>query len=193
DSPYEDGTNTLNIIDGIPQNGKVIRYDFSVDTLYANSAQTELFTGVVKPGVSRTLTIAETSTGQTISELNGNVIENGASLTSYAFEKGLAPLIPGGRYLVTICVILFGISTSISWSYYGDRSIQYLMGDRSIIYYRAVYVLMHFVGAILSLTMVWTIGDLALGLMTIPNLIALFALSGVVYKLTQDYFKRMGL
>ncbi|HAC15186.1 MAG TPA: sodium:alanine symporter family protein [Bacteroidetes bacterium] len=193
DSPYEDGTNTLNIIDGIPQNGKVIRYDFSVDTLYANSAQTELFTGVVKPGVSRTLTIAETSTGQTVSELNGNVIENGASLTSYAFEKGLAPLIPGGRYLVTICVILFGISTSISWSYYGDRSIQYLMGDRSIIYYRAVYVVMHFVGAILSLTMVWTIGDIALGIMTIPNLIALFALSGVVYKLTQDYFKRMGL
>jgi AGCS family alanine or glycine:cation symporter len=193
DSPYDGLSTSLNIIDGIPQNGKVVRYDFSVDTLYANAAQTELFTGVVKLGTVRSLTVAETADGQSISELNGNVIENGASLTSYAFEKGLAPLIPGGRYLVTICVILFGISTSISWSYYGDRSIQYLLGDRSIIYYRATYVVMHFVGAILSLTMVWTIGDIALGIMTIPNLIALFALSGVVVKLTQDYFKRMGL
>ena len=193
DAPYEGLSTILNIVDGIPQNGKVVRYDFSVDTLYANTAQTELFTGVVKLGVARALTVAETADGQSVSELNGNVIENGASLTSYAFEKGLAPLIPGGRYLVTICVILFGISTSISWSYYGDRSIQYLMGDRSIIYYRATYVVMHFVGAILSLTMVWTIGDIALGIMTIPNLIALFALSGVVLKLTQDYFKRMGL
>ena len=193
DTPFEGLSNALNIVDGIPQNGKVVRYDFSVDTLYANVNQTELFTGIVKLGTTRAQIIAETADGQSVSELNGNVIENGASLTSYAFEKGLAPLIPGGRYLVTICVILFGISTSISWSYYGDRSIQYLMGDRSIIYYRAMYVVMHFVGAILSLTMVWTIGDIALGIMTIPNLIALFALSGVVLKLTQDYFKRMGL
>jgi AGCS family alanine or glycine:cation symporter len=193
DSPYDGLSTSLNIIDGIPQNGKLVRYDFNVDTLYANAAQTELFTGVIKLGTVRTFTVAETADGKSVSELNGNVIENGASLTSHAFEKGLAPLIPGGRYLVTICVILFGISTSISWSYYGDRSIQYLLGDRSIIYYRAVYVIMHFVGAILSLTMVWTIGDIALGIMTIPNLIALFALSGVVVKLTQDYFKRMGL
>lgn len=97
----------------------------------------------------------------------------------------------GGKYIVTICVFLFGISTSISWSYYGDRSIQYLLGDKSIIYYRAVYVVMHFVGAVLSLSMVWAIGDIALGVMTIPNLIGLFALSGVVVKLTADYFKRM--
>lgn len=191
DSPYNDSMSTLFIEDGIPQNGTLLRYGYSVDTVYADTDLTAFFSGVLSfGGGSRD---GFTSEEVSIREVYGNVIENGASLTSYAFEKGLSPLIPGGRYLVTICVILFGISTSISWSYYGDRSIQYLFGDTSILYYRVVYVMMHFVGAVLSLTMVWTIGDIALGIMTIPNLIALFGLSGVVYKLTQDYFKRMDM
>lgn len=193
DTPHEGSMNTLLVVDGIPQNGSLVRYDFSVDTLYTNASQSAYFNGVVTVVGTGSGRIAILDDGNQMRELYGNVIENGASLTSYAFEKGLGPLIPGGRYLVTICVILFGISTSISWSYYGDRSIQYLMGDKSIIYYRAVYVVMHFVGAVLSLSMVWAIGDIALGVMTIPNLIGLFALSGVVVKLTQDYFKRMGL
>lgn len=191
DSPYNGSTNTLHVIDGVPQNGQLIRYDFSVDTLYTNDSQTEYFTGTVATLTPGAGPLAISEQGSNSGTLYGNVIENGASLTSYAFDKGLSPLIPGGKYLVTICVLLFGISTSISWSYYGDRSIQYLLGDKSIIYYRAVYVVMHFVGAILSLSMVWTIGDIALGVMTIPNLIGLFALSGVVVKLTTDYFKRM--
>jgi alanine or glycine:cation symporter, AGCS family len=193
ESPHDGSANTLFIEDGIPQNGSFIRYDFSVDTLYSDAALSQRFSGIVTTVATGRGRVAVASDGNESSDLYGNVIENGASLTSYAFEKGLEPFFPGGRYLVTICVILFGISTSISWSYYGDRSIQYLFGDKSIIYYRSVYVVMHFVGAILSLTMVWTIGDIALGIMTIPNLIGLFALSGVVYKLTQDYFKRMGL
>lgn len=193
DSPYEGSANTLFIQDGIPQNGSLIRYDFSVDTLFTNPALSQRFSGVITSVASGSGRIAIMDNGTELQDLHGNVIENGASLTSYAFEKGLSPFIPGGRYLVTICVILFGISTSISWSYYGDRSIQYLFGDKSIIYYRSVYVVMHFVGAVLSLTMVWAIGDIALGIMTIPNLIGLFALSGVVYKLTQDYFKRMDM
>lgn len=191
DSPHNGSVNTLHVIEGVPQNGTLIRYDFSVDTLYANVEQTQYFTGTVSTLSPGSGPVAISDQGGNSSSLYGNVIENGASLTSYAFDKGLAPLMPGGKYLVTICVLLFGISTSISWSYYGDRSIQYLMGDKSIIYYRAVYVVMHFVGAILSLSMVWTIGDIALGVMTIPNLIGLFALSGVVVKLTTDYFKRM--
>jgi AGCS family alanine or glycine:cation symporter len=56
--------------------------------------------------------------------------------------------------------------------------------------YRIFYVAAHFVGAIAGLTLIWTIGDITLGLMTIPNLIALFMLSGVVTKLTKDYFSR---
>jgi alanine or glycine:cation symporter, AGCS family len=189
--PYNGSANTLYVLDGVPQNGTLIRYDFSVDTLYTDNAQTQYFSGTISTLSPGSGPVAISEQGSNSSNLYGNVIENGASLTSYAFEKGLSPLLPGGKYLVTICVLLFGISTSISWSYYGDRSIQYLLGDKSIIYYRSVYVVMHFVGAVLSLSMVWTIGDIALGVMTIPNLIGLFALSGVVVKLTADYFKRM--
>ena len=69
-----------------------------------------------------------------------------------------------------------------------DRAIQYLAGDSSIIYYKMVYLVMHFLGAILALETVWAIGDIALGLMTFPNIIALFALSGVVAKATKTYF-----
>lgn len=179
---------SLRIVDGIPVNGTFIRYDFSVDTLYADAAQTVPFTGEIVLDKDRR--VALDANGTQVASLYGNVIENGASLTSYAFERGLSPLFSGGRYLVTICVILFGISTAISWSYYGDRAIQYLAGDRSITVYRVFYVAAHFVGAIAGLTLIWSIGDITLGLMTIPNLIALFMLSGVVTKLTKDYFSR---
>lgn len=183
----EAGT-ALRVVDGLPVNGTFIRYDFSVDTLYIDGSQSVPFTGTIEFTDGRRVAVSDE--GTTFGNLYGNVIENGASLTSFAFEKGLSPLFPGGRYLVAICVILFGVSTAISWSYYGDRSIQYLAGDRSIVYYRIFYVIAHFIGAILGLTLVWSIGDITLGLMTIPNIIALFMLSGVVVKLTQDYFNR---
>lgn len=184
---------SLYVENGIAVNGQLTRFGVSVDTIYANTEQTELFTGRISGPNLGEGQVAYFAAGLESRQVFGNVIENGASLTSYAFDQGLAPLIPGGRYLVTICVILFGISTSISWSYYGERSIHYLFGDRSVLYYRVVYVIMHFVGAILSLTMVWAIGDIALGAMTIPNIIGLFFLSGIVSKLSIDYFKRMKL
>lgn len=183
-----DGPATLQVEDGIVINGSLIRNDFTVDTLYTDADQSALFSGRINMD---TYTATHETTGETTGAVYGNVIYNGAPLTSQAFEVGLSPFFPGGSYLVTICVFLFAISTSISWSYYGDRSIQYLLGDRSIIYYKYVYIVMHFLGAILALEVVWSIGDIALGLMTFPNLIALFALSGVVYATTNDYFKRM--
>jgi AGCS family alanine or glycine:cation symporter len=174
--------------DGIIQNGAMLRSDFAIDTVFANMEQTEFFSGTIN---TESYTATYEPSGEVSSIVYGKEIYNGATLTSQGFEDGLAPLFPGGKYIVTISVLLFAISTSISWSYYGDRSIQYLLGDKSIIYYKAVYVLLHFIGAITALGTIWAIGDIALGLMTFPNLIALFALSGVVYGTTKDYFKRM--
>lgn len=184
----EEGT-TLFIENGLAVNGSIVRNSFDTDLLYVDAARTQLFNGSIE--VSSAGNIITSSAGETVSRLHTAIIENGAPLTSIAFEKGLAPIFPGGKYVVTICVILFGISTAISWSYYGDRSIQYLAGDKSIVYYRYVYILMHFVGAILALETVWAIGDIALGLMTFPNLIALFALSGVVARASKVYFAKM--
>ncbi|MFZ0390343.1 MAG: sodium:alanine symporter family protein [Calditrichia bacterium] len=115
---------------------------------------------------------------------------NGSPLTALAFKTGLAPLFPFGDKIITIAVFLFAVSTAISWSYYGDRSSEYLIGPRAIRPYKLVYVIFHFIGAIVSLELVWGFGDIALGLMAVPNLIALILLSPTVVQLTKDYFSR---
>ncbi|NIT52305.1 MAG: alanine:cation symporter family protein, partial [candidate division Zixibacteria bacterium] len=98
---------------------------------------------------------------------------NGSPLTAHGFQVGLAPLISWGDKIITVAVFLFAVSTSISWSYYGDRSAEYLIGERAIRPYKMLYVIFHFIGAIVSLEIVWGFGDIALGLMAVPNLIAL--------------------
>ncbi|MEC8140832.1 MAG: sodium:alanine symporter family protein [Bacteroidota bacterium] len=183
----DDESTILTISNGLPVNGDILRNDYSYGELYTDMDREELFSGQIVVLEDGSVTI-QTLTGENLGELQTSIVENGAPLTALAFEKGLSPLFAGGKYIVTICVILFGVSTAISWSYYGDRSIQYLAGDSSIIYYKMVYLVMHFLGAILALETVWAIGDIALGLMTFPNIIALFALSGVVAKATKTYF-----
>ncbi|MBO6652347.1 MAG: alanine:cation symporter family protein, partial [Balneola sp.] len=179
--------NSLIIVDGVPTNGNVIRNDHPTGEFYTDESRTQLFNGSIS--LDGDNYVAKSIDGNEVTELHSSIIENGAPLTALAFEKGLP--FAGGKYIVTICVILFGISTAISWSYYGDRSIQYLAGDKSIIYYKMVYLVMHFLGAILALETVWAIGDIALGLMTFPNIIALFALSGTVAVASKTYFAKM--
>ncbi len=108
-------------------------------------------------------------------------------LTKNAFNAGIPYF---GGVIVAIGLILFAISTAISWSYYGDRCAEYLFGSRAIMPYRCVYVVALFVGAMVQLEFVWNFSDITLGLMAIPNLIAIIALSGVVISLTKDYFSR---
>ncbi len=123
-------------------------------------------------------------------QLTGKILQNGSPLTAWAFEKGMAPLFKGGNYIVTIAVFLFALSTAISWSYYGDRSVEYLFGKKAIFPYRIIFCIVHFLGAIFSLELVWAFGDTALGLMAIPNLIAILALSGKAKKIANEYFSR---
>lgn len=113
---------------------------------------------------------------------------NSSILTSFAFKKGLSWLFDYGDKIVTIGVLLFAVSTVISWSYYGDRASNYLFGKRATLPYRWVYVSFVFIGAIAELEAVWAFGDAALGIMTFPNLLAIILLSGMLKKLTKDYF-----
>lgn len=115
---------------------------------------------------------------------------NGSPLTALAFKTGLEPIFPWGDKIITVSVLLFALSTAISWSYYGDRAMEYLFGHKSIKNYKLVYVVVNFIGAIVSLEIVWGFGDIALGLMAVPNLIALILLSPVVIRITKDYFSR---
>jgi AGCS family alanine or glycine:cation symporter len=92
--------------------------------------------------------------------------------------------------IVAAAVFLFAISTAISWSYYGDRCANYLFGPKAVLPYKVVYIVMHFVGAVAALPTIWVIGDIALGFVTFPNLLALLLLSGVVVRQTKSYFER---
>jgi len=135
----------------------------------------------------------ETLNGQNQSinlTLNGAMIQNSSALTAWAFELGLSRFGNWGGTVVTIAVFLFAISTMISWSYYGDRAIVYLFGTKYVLAYKLVFIVFCFLGAILALETVWAYGDLALGFMAVPNLIAVLFLSGTVAKITKDYVRR---
>lgn len=109
----------------------------------------------------------------------------GADLTARAFTIGL----PGqGGYIVAFGIVIFAFSTAISWSYYGDRSVEYLFGEKSVLPYRLLYCLLLPVGASVELSLVWTISDIFNALMAWPNLIGLVFLSGVVVRSSREYF-----
>jgi AGCS family alanine or glycine:cation symporter len=120
--------------------------------------------------------------------VDGVALLTSAPLTARAFTLGL----PGrwGSLIVTIGVVLFAVSTGISWSYYGDRATEYVLGSRAIPIYRWVFLCFFFMGCILPLKSVWIFGDVALGIMSFPNLIAVILLSGGVTRMTREYFSQ---
>ncbi|RXJ97759.1 sodium:alanine symporter family protein [Arcobacter sp. CECT 8986] len=107
-------------------------------------------------------------------------------LTLKSFEFFLGDT---GAIIIVIATILFGYSTILGWSYYGERAFEYLFGHKSIRLYRIVFVSFILIGAMLKLDLVWNFSDVANGLMAIPNLIGLLLLSNVVASETKRYFK----
>ncbi len=114
----------------------------------------------------------------------------GAQLTREAFRSGFVFAPEVGSFIVNVAVLLFAYTTMVAWSYYGDRSIEYLVGPQAIIPYRWAYVFFNFMGAILPLAFVWNFGDIALSLMTIPNLIGVIFLTATLKKITTEYFAK---
>lgn len=111
----------------------------------------------------------------------------GASLTAYAFSQSIGD---AGALIVGGGLALFAFSTIIAWSYYGDRSVKFLFGEKAVLPYRVIYTLLIVVGAIVPLQLVWNIADITNILMAIPNLLALVLLSALVKKMKGEYFKR---
>jgi AGCS family alanine or glycine:cation symporter len=159
-------------------------HEVAVEPLFVDQEQTFSFSGIVYPGQGT----AVSTDGASYTSLYADAVESGAPLTMLGFQKGL----PGtaGRFIVVISVFLFAISTAISWSYYGDRCANYLFGHVAVLPYKFAFVTMHFVGAILTLAVAWTLGDLFLGIVIVPNLLALLLLSPKVAQLTKSYFAR---
>ena len=112
--------------------------------------------------------------------------ETGAALTTQAFDM----TIPGGGYIVSIGVMLFAFSTILGWQYYGERCLEFIFGPKAIMVHRILWIPPIIIGAIGGLELLWDIADTLNGLMAIPNLIGVLALSGVVLKLTKEYFTK---
>ncbi len=111
----------------------------------------------------------------------------GSALSIASYNQAL-PYV--GGIGVTLATIFFATSTIFGWAYYGEKSIEYLFNNNrtAVWVYRVIYVLFVIVGAVGNLSLIWGISDTMNGLMAIPNLIGVLGLSGVVIKLTKEYF-----
>lgn len=118
----------------------------------------------------------------------------GADVTNAAFQAGL-PFMPPElvSFILMICLALFGFTTILGWSYYGERCLEYLSNRsiRGVKIYRWLYIACIFIGPYMTVSMVWTIADIFNACMAVPNMIALFALSGVCAKEAKSYFTRL--
>jgi len=116
----------------------------------------------------------------------------GAGITIYAFQNALPFPEQVGAFLLMLCLMFFAFTTILGWDYYAERCLEYLSGGKMgpVKVYRWLYIAAVFVGPYLTVKAVWTIADIFNGLMAIPNIIALLALSGVVAKETKSYFDR---
>jgi len=108
----------------------------------------------------------------------------GAAMTSAAFSSQL----PFGDIILTLCIILFGFTTMLGWSYYGERCAEFLLGPKVIVPFRVLWVAGIFLGTQMSLELVWKMSDVLNGMMAIPNLIALVFLAPIVFRLSKEYF-----
>jgi AGCS family alanine or glycine:cation symporter len=129
--------------------------------------------------ISPVIKIAENGRMQVLNNLDG------ASLTSTAYNMAL----PGGvgQFIVSFGLLLFAFTTILTWYYYGYKSLEFITGAKIASYYKYLWVLLVFFGSFATLDFVWSLSDAFNGLMILPNLIALVALSGVVFKMLKEY------
>lgn len=117
----------------------------------------------------------------------------GVQVTSYAFQNGLPIPAQVSSFVLMLCLVFFAFTTILGWDYYSERCLEYLSGSKKVVkVYRWLYIIAVFIGPYMTVAAVWTIADIFNGLMAIPNMIALFALGGVVAKETRRFFCEKG-
>ncbi len=117
----------------------------------------------------------------------------GVAVTTYAFQKGLPIPESVSAFILMMCLVFFAFTTILGWNYYSERCLEYLTGGNMthVKRFRWIYIIAVFIGPYMTVSAVWTIADIFNGMMALPNMIALFALSGVVARETKDFFKRL--
>lgn len=119
--------------------------------------------------------------------LRGKSLIHSVDLTSMAFTRGVFG--DYGQYIVSIGLVLFAFSTAVAWSYYGDRAMTYLFGLRSVMPYRAVYVVGFFLAAVVDTSLVWLISAITIAFMTLPNLFSILLLHREVKRTIKEYWE----
>ena len=116
----------------------------------------------------------------------------GVSVTTKAFQIGLPFPEQVASFVLMLCLVFFAFTTILGWNYYSEKCLEYLVGDKKTVLkgYRWLYILAVFIGPFMTVSAVWTIADIFNGLMALPNLVALVALSGVVVAETKKYFEK---
>ena len=117
----------------------------------------------------------------------------GVAITTDAFVYGLPFPEKVSSFILMICLAIFAFTTILGWNYYSERCLPYLTGSRkkATVIYRWLYVAAVFIGPYLTVEAVWNLADIFNGLMALPNIIALLALSGVIVSETRDYLTRL--
>ncbi|WP_278386004.1 alanine/glycine:cation symporter family protein [Alteromonas mediterranea] len=149
------------------------------DVTYSVGSE-DLFTG--------TLTIEDGKPLKQNLEVSGKSLVHSAALTTIAFTRGFFGNF--GQYIVSIGLMLFAFSTAIAWSYYGDRAMTYLLGPRSVMPYRVIYVAGFVWAAVSDTTLVWALSAVAIVIMTLPNLFGIVLLSKEMKETMNDYWSR---
>ena len=121
-------------------------------------------------------------------QVNGDSLLHSAPLTTKAFTRGLFG--DYGQYIVSIGLMLFAFSTAIAWSYYGDRAMTYLLGPKSVMPYRCVYVLGFFYAALADTTLVWNVSLITIVVMAAPNLVGILLMRKEMKQTVTSYWER---
>ncbi len=173
-------TGNLMVAEGVIQNQPTMLHARSVAENVMVWIANQPYTGTIAFNSGRLVSQSGVS-------LTGNSLLHSAPLTTVAFTRSW--LGDYGKYIVAIGLLMFAFSTSISWSYYGDRAVTYLFGIKGIIYYRIFYVLGFFLASFTDTTIVWTLSGITIVLMTIPNLIGILALAKEMKTEVQLFWK----
>ncbi len=114
----------------------------------------------------------------------------GVEVTTYAFNNGLPLPHAVSSFALMLCLVFFAFTTILGWDYYSERCLEYLSGTKLLLTFRIMYIIAVFIGPYMTVDAVWTVSDIFNGLMALPNMIAIFALSGVIVSETKKYFKK---
>ena len=178
DDPVKAYNGTLIVLNGEIQERKVT-------VLHNRSIAEEVI--IIKGGMPYSGDLL-VSNGALESELSmrGKSLLHSVPLTAEAFKRGY--LGSWGQYTVTLGLVLFAFSTAIAWSYYGDRAMVYLFGIKSVLPYRAVYVVGFFLATVVDTSLVWLISAVSLALMALPNLLGITLLSKEMKQTDASYW-----